>query len=680
MKGRTSMRRRIGVIAAALTATLAAVAVSATPASAFTPPPQAYGGFGSGAETFADLGGTLPGSLAEATVAFANSVVNSRGLQPVTDELGRLLTPNDPAHASKAMGAALELKVLGSEIQLVADAVAVAPPSMSASDSLLELPVSTLAFAEALEGRAVANFNDAGADCILGADLANGRGEAANVQLVGDGPAGDTGFQNPLISLSAGDADVRDVVSTASRQRLVAQTRRDGSLAGNKVGVLSQVEQTVAPVTIADPTGAVAISIEVAGKFQLSAFAGGVPGTGYVTYNPDTGGAMPVISITFPPSGPLGGVLAPILGVLPADVASLVNFDPATGQLLVPLGPALELLQPLVDLLAQQGIVIGERPRAIGSTAAPTEAADGTTASAAIDLVRIQPIGLLSVLSAVITDVRIGHMEVQAFAPAGGIDCPGIGVNKTTDRDPVQVGESFVLTISAFNPCFVPLTNVRVQDDITATNGIGFSVGTTNPAADANTPIPGGTRVVFNDIGPIPPRGTKVVQIQATVNSATGNGRISDTVTVTGTCGIGGGNGDVNVNLNLRGSFTLNAPGVGAGGGGGGELLAPVVTTACTSASACPSHWLSPVSRPCAAAAATRPKHHPNSEQRQRARPRGAGSSAPGTVTCRPSCGRLASPPEPAVCSEPAARSVMPCSAAPAGRWGCHHHAGRSSW
>ena len=73
---------------------------------------------------------------------------------------------------------------------------------------------------------------------------------------------------------------------------------------------------------------------------------------------------------------------------------------------------------------------------------------------------------------------------------------------------------------------------------------------------------------MFNDIGPIPPRGTKVVQIQVTVNSATGNGRISDTASVTGTCGIGGGNGDVNVNLNLSGSFTLNAPGVGAGGGG----------------------------------------------------------------------------------------------------------------
>ena len=75
MRGSTSMRRRIGVIAAALTGTLAAVAVSATPASAFTPAPQAYGGYGSGAETFADIGGTtLP--LAKATVAFANSAVN----------------------------------------------------------------------------------------------------------------------------------------------------------------------------------------------------------------------------------------------------------------------------------------------------------------------------------------------------------------------------------------------------------------------------------------------------------------------------------------------------------------------------------------------------------------------------------------------------------------------------
>jgi len=558
MKGSTSMRRRIGVIAAALTGTLAAVAVSATPASAFTPAPQAYGGYGSGAETFADIGGTtLP--LAEATVAFANSAVNSRGLQPVTDELGRLVSPSAPNFASKAMGAALELTLLNNEIQLVADAVAVAPPSSSAEDSLLELPVSTLAFAEALEGRAVANFNDVGADCVLGADLANARGEAANVQLLGAADAGPDGFANPTISLRNDQDNVRDVVSSASRQRLVSQFRRDGSVAGNKIGILSQVEQTVAPITIRDPLGAVAISIEVAGVYQLSAVAGGLPGTAFVAYNPATGGAAPVITLTIPPTSPL----APLNPLLAGVLTLVPNASSVGGTTVIPLDTVTNLLQPVIDLLADQGIVIGEAPRAIGSTAAPTEAADGTVASAAIDLVRIQPAGLLAPLADLIGDVRVGHMEVQAFAPAGGIDCPGIGVNKTSDRADVSAGETFTVSIATFNPCYVPLTNVRVVDDITATNGVGFTVNATNPTGSTVTQEGGVTRVVFNDIGPIPPRETRVVQVQITVDAGARSGRISDTATVTGTCGIGGANG----NVNLVGQFTLNAPGVGAVGG-----------------------------------------------------------------------------------------------------------------
>ena len=557
MKGSTSMRRRIGVIAAALTGTLAAVAVSATPASAFTPAPQAYGGYGSGAETFADIGGTtLP--LAEATVAFANSAVNSRGLQPVTDELGRLVSPSAPNFASKAMGAALELTLLNNEIQLVADAVAVAPPSSSAEDSLLELPVSTLAFAEALEGRAVANFNDIGADCVLGADLANARGEAANVQLLGAADAGPDGFANPTISLRNDQDNVRDVVSSASRQRLVSQFRRDGSVAGNKIGVLSQVEQTIAPITISDPLGAVAISIEVAGVYQLSAVAGGLPGTAFIAYNPATGGAAPVLTLTIPSTS----VLAPLNPLLAGALALVPGATSVGGTTVIPLDAVTSLLQPVIDLLAAQGIVIGEAPRAIGSAAAPTEAADGTVASAAIDLVRIQPAGLLAPLADLVGDVRVGHMEVQAFAPAGGIDCPGIGVNKTSDRADVNAGETFTVTIAAFNPCYVPLTNVRVVDDITATNGVGFTVNATNPTGSTVTQEGGGTRVVFNDIGPIPPRETRVVQVQITVDAGSRSGRISDTATVTGTCGIGGANG----NVNLVGQFTLNAPGVVATG------------------------------------------------------------------------------------------------------------------
>ncbi|MEO5679300.1 MAG: hypothetical protein ABIS47_06500 [Acidimicrobiales bacterium] len=557
-----SMRRRIGVTAAALTGMLAAAVVPAGPAGAFTAAPQAYGGYSAGAETYLNVAGALPGSLAESTVAFSNSVVNSQGPTPVTDELGRQVTGADPVHAAKALGAGLELSVVGQQIQLVNDAMAVAPPSSSAENSLLELPVSTLAFADALEGRAVANFNDAGALCILGADLANGRGEGANVQLLGDAAAGGDGFPNPTISLRDGDPATRDVVSTNSRERLAAQTLQNGTVVGNNLGVLSQVVQTVAPITIADPTGTVAIQVEVAGTYNLSAFAGGLPGTGYVTYNPAAGTA-PVLTITIPPASPLNaltGLLGPLVTLLPGG-----TVDPVTGAIVIPLDTVTTLLQPVIDLLAQQGIVIGESPRALNGTGLPNQAADGTSASAAIDLVRIKPIGLLAPLAALVTDVRVGHMEVSAFAPVGGVVCPAIGVGKTTDRDPVQVGESFVYTITVTNPYDCVLTNVRVQDDITANNGITFTVGATNPAADSVAPLDGGgTRVVFNNIGDVAPRGSRQVQVQVTINTAARNGKVSDTATVTSSCATGGGNGDANIKLNLSGQVTLVAPNVGA--------------------------------------------------------------------------------------------------------------------
>jgi len=547
----------------------AALLVPAGPASAFTKPAQAYGGYGSGVETFANLAPTA--QLAKAQVAVAHSAANSQGLTNITDELGDSVSAANGGQAAHGFGEALELNVVGQPIQLVAPASAEAPPTgPEVVNTLLNLPVSNLASVAAVRGRASARFNDAGNVCIVGADLARGVGEAADARLLGTA-GGALGLSNPLIATQTGG---NNAVSSSSRQLLTGQVRADGSVAGPKLGVLSEVTQTVVPVAITDPTGNLAISVEVAGVFQLKAFAGGLPGTGFIEYNPATTGQAPVIRLTVPPTGTLGNLLGPIFNALAPATQGLLQFNNTTGQLLIPLGPVLQLLQPLVDLLAQVGIVIGERPRAIGGAvgSAPLQAGDGTASAAAIDLVRIKPAGALAALAGLVGDVRVGHMEVLSFAPAGGIDCPGLGVGKSTDRDPVQVGESFVYTITATNPYDCTLTNVRVQDDITPSSGVSFSVGTTNPAASSSSDLAnGGKRVVFDDIGPIGPRGSKAVQIQLTVNSATRQGRISDTATVTASCATGGGTGTTNVNFNLSGSVTLNAPQVG-GVGVSGEL------------------------------------------------------------------------------------------------------------
>jgi len=541
------MRRRVGVAALALIGTASAIALPASPASAFTKPPQNYGGYSSGVETFANLAPAL--GLAKAQVADARSAAASQGLTPIVDELGNSVSPANPNKASQGFGAPLELNVLNAPLRLVAPAQADAPPSSFATGSLLNLPIPPLASVNVLPGEAAARFNDNGAVCIIGADLARGRGAAANVSLL-----------NNLIRLQATEALP---VSTISRQLLTAQVRPNGSIAGPKLGVESEVVQHVVPATIADPAGVIALRVEVAGDVKLRAFAGGLPGTSFIEYTPP-----PVLRLTIPPSGLVGGLVGPlltaVLGLLPPAVQALVPFNPVTGVLQIPLGTTLAAIQPLVNLLASLGIVIGEQPRAIGSTGPPSVSAGGTSSSAAIDLVRIRPAGALAALAGLVGDVRVGHMEVAAFAPAGGVDCPGLGVAKTTDRDPVQVGESFVYTITATNPYDCTLTNVRVQDDIVPSNGVTFTVGASNPKGAVVTDLGnGGKRVVFANIGDVPPRGSRAVQLQLTVDSATGNGRITDTATVTATCATGGGTGTTNVSFNLTGTATLNAPQVG---------------------------------------------------------------------------------------------------------------------
>jgi len=547
MERRTSMRRRVGVAALALIGTASAIALPANPASAFTRPPQSYGGYGSGVETFANIAPAL--GLAKAQVAIGRSAANSQGLTAIQDELGNTVSTPNPAKATRAFGEALELNVLNQPLRLVSPALADAPASSFATGSLLNLPVPPLANVSVLPGEATARFNDPGALCIIGADLARGRGAAASVSLL-----------NNLVQLVSSGALP---VSTVSRQLLTGQVRPDGSLAGPKLGVESEVIQHVVPATIASG-GVLALQVDVAGDVRLRAHAGGLPGTGFIEYKPP-----PVLRLTFPPTGLVGAILIPLLNLvysLAPGLQALAPYNPLTGVLSIPLGSTLSAIQPVVNLLASLGITIGEAPRAIGSTGAPTVSANGTSASSAIDLVRVRPAGLLAPLAGLVGDVRVGHMEVSAFAPAGGIDCPGLGVAKTVDRDPVQVGESFVYTITATNPYDCILMNVRVVDDIIPSNGVTFTVKGSNPPGAVVTDLGnGGRRVVFNNIGDIGPRASRQVQLQLTVDSASGTGRITDTATVTATCATGGGSGLTNVSINLTGTATLNAPQVGGG-------------------------------------------------------------------------------------------------------------------
>jgi hypothetical protein len=174
---------------------------------------------------------------------------------------------------------------------------------------------------------------------------------------------------------------------------------------GNTFSVVSEVHETIAPVTLfrgipsVDPLGR-GLQIEVIGEAILKATASGAGGTTKIDYTPPA-----LVRIT-PPGGP------------PNDIPF-----PGNGAPIPPIAiPGL----PLINL------AIGESPRAPNqavalndNAAAPVgpvvDATNGTLAWGALDILRLT---LLTPdpLSHV-AEVRLGHMEAQALAPAGGVTC-----------------------------------------------------------------------------------------------------------------------------------------------------------------------------------------------------------------------------------------------------------------
>src|SRR5206468_4027396 len=131
-------------------------------------------------------------------------------------------------------------------------------------------------------------------------------------------------------------------------------------------------------------------------------------------------------------------------------------------------------------------------------------------------------------------DLRVGHFEANSQVPAGGIKC-GIPVTKKSNKDPVTAGDTFTVTISAKNPYKCVIKNVRIDDKITATGGVKWSVGATHPKADSVS----NSEVVWNNVGNIPPGGQKHVTVDITIDKNSTAGQMKDHSHVTGTCATG---------------------------------------------------------------------------------------------------------------------------------------------
>lgn len=563
------MRRMRQILAVLMTSMVAAALFAFAPAQAATPFPEAqFSGSATGTVVHSDELQSGQTRVVNADEAFSAAAVNSTGLAAGTaNEMQRPVVPAGIAPTTAyGRGSGIEVGLASAPNaapQVTQAGLAEAKAGPMSGDSQLQTkeagPVAArpAAYASLVRGQARARWSDS--TCILGGDLAMGLGYAADAQLVDQNTATGTGpLVQPLVSADAANP-ARAAAQSRSALKLGAQTNgKDNNLLGADFGLIAETRQTIAPVTLFKGT-ANQVTIEILGEWVLQAVAGGVPGAGFVHYGPgDASPSTPVLRTI----NSAGNV---------TDVVTLQQILGPTGRQVVVPG-VLE-------------ITVGEAPRAIGGAfgSAPAIAADGTSAAAAVDVVRIKLLEQKDQLGNVTqraADIRVGHMEVTAKVPAGGITC-GIKVTKSADRDEVTAGESFTYTITVSNPFDCTLTGVKVVDTITTPAAIKYKITGSNPPA--NETLADG--LTWNDVGPIKPGESKTLTVSIETLASSGAGRFVNVANATALCGVDTGRGGAGVNVPVNGSARVEVPKVNrapgelpATGGPSGLALGGVVT------------------------------------------------------------------------------------------------------
>jgi LPXTG-motif cell wall-anchored protein len=530
--------RRVGPLAAGMLAIglIGQMFIGASPVAAQKAgEPVELRGFATGQP--AHVGAITSGgtTIAASEVAWSAAAVDAdadglKGAQ--LNEVNRILQPDKTGKLSYARASGLEVGLATTpadenQVILSAKAEAEAPKSSSDVQEIAVEGVDPIAYATALRGEAVANSNDSGLVpdvCVIGDDLSRGRATAADVQLLDAG--GDTSaprLDGAVVALDdkeSEDGDTRSVSNSVSREKLVP------SGSPNNFGLMSEVRQTIAPVTLlqgddGDPTTPLrTITIEVLGEWVLRVVANGKSGGASVFYGP--------------------GEVSPEVGILriidSENVASnLLTFGDLFGE---------EGFTPInIDGVVQ--LAIGEDPRAIAAPGTnpdaeskPKIAANGTSVSAAVDVVRLN---LLSQPDPQLADIRIGHMEASAEVPVGGINCP-IPVDKSATDVEINVGEETTINITVDNVYNCDLEDVVLIDTISQLTGapkfkITGTGGADDPSSadDLTAELPPGDAkqtVLEWDLGTIEQGKSKSVNFTI---EATAGGELRDIAEATGT-------------------------------------------------------------------------------------------------------------------------------------------------
>jgi hypothetical protein len=342
--------------------------------------------------------------------------------------------------------------------------------------------------ADTLRAEAAARAVSTG--CVLGDDLARADASADDTDVA------DTDFDpkktKPLLSLSADDPG-RAVSHSKARTYLVPISGQPG-----RFGAVSELRQTIAPITFGLPGSDEKFTIEVGGEWVMRASADG--GKGAVSFGPENsnGDQRPVIRL--------------IRGSDVLDEVMLRDVDGRTGI--------------FVDGDPVGDIRIGGDSRAVLGRPDSKPTHTPTRVSAAGDIVVVR-------LFEPHAELHVGHMEVGLAVPAGGVSCPGIKLTKTSDPASVRPGEPFAWNIEVSNPNDCVLDQVKVTDIPSATPGLAWRAVTSVPKA---TRAPDGT-LVFESIGPIGTGETRPLKLNAEVDPSSALGTITNRATAVGVCG-----------------------------------------------------------------------------------------------------------------------------------------------
>jgi len=500
-----SRRRTLGVLAASLTLPLAGVVFVPTAAmagqsrvSAATSTPAPYSALSTGTVVYANalnLGSTA--DVLKAELAQSAAAVNSAGSPDSTDQLGQpLVAKSLTGKTSYGHGAPANVGLLagaGAQPQLALGAAdATAPAPSTATGQSISLPLSPLLSADLIPGTAAANTK-ADNSCVTGnTPISTGTGHAANAQVLP--------VTIPIAGINTGISvlNVGGTVDSTSTTSLIAPQSADAN-----AGLQSQTIQTVAPITLLAGTPA-ALTINVLADVELQAAAGGTPGSASTAYGfVDKTTHQPVSDNT------------PVISITAAGSTTELTTQQLLGN------GGLKIALGLAD------VTIGAPAHSLtgNETTSPSAAADGTSASAAADLIRITVPGTLPIpttgvggplggildpiLNAVtgglgaltgllgdalknaglgVADVRVGHLEASVKVPSGGIDCntpeepnPLRESVKDVSTTTVPAGQTFTYDIRVPNRGTEPITDVTVKDTYAA--GLEFVSSVPAPAS-----------------------------------------------------------------------------------------------------------------------------------------------------------------------------------------------------